>query len=98
MSIVVETSYFEHDWQKSFWGSNYPRLRQIKKHADGFEKLSAKERHPTVQDDVECRLSVRVSDAGRARMVDPGVGGRHRKASDEGTRGKAVSAWPTMGI
>jgi Berberine and berberine like len=21
---------FSRDWQKSFWGSNYPRLRQIK--------------------------------------------------------------------
>ena len=30
MPIVAETSYFERDWQKSFWGSNYPRLRQIK--------------------------------------------------------------------
>jgi len=30
MSIVAATSYFEPDWQKSFWGSNYPRLRQIK--------------------------------------------------------------------
>jgi FAD/FMN-containing dehydrogenase len=29
-SYLAETSYFEHDWQKSFWGSNYPRLRQIK--------------------------------------------------------------------
>ena len=30
MSIVAATSYFEPDWQKSFWGSNYPRLREIK--------------------------------------------------------------------
>ena len=29
-SHLAETSYFERDWQKSFWGSNYPRLRQIK--------------------------------------------------------------------
>jgi FAD/FMN-containing dehydrogenase len=29
-SYLAETSYFERDWQKSFWGSNYPRLRQIK--------------------------------------------------------------------
>jgi hypothetical protein len=27
-SYLAETSYFEPDWQKSFWGSNYPRLRQ----------------------------------------------------------------------
>jgi FAD/FMN-containing dehydrogenase len=29
-SYLAETSYFERNWQKSFWGSNYPRLRQIK--------------------------------------------------------------------
>ena len=29
-SYLAETSYFERDWQKSFWGLNYPRLRQIK--------------------------------------------------------------------
>jgi FAD/FMN-containing dehydrogenase len=29
-SYLAETSYFERDWQKSFWGTNYPRLRQIK--------------------------------------------------------------------
>jgi FAD/FMN-containing dehydrogenase len=29
-SYLAETSYFERDWQKSFWASNYPRLRQIK--------------------------------------------------------------------
>ena len=29
-SYLAETSFFERDWQKSFWGSNYPRLRQIK--------------------------------------------------------------------
>jgi FAD/FMN-containing dehydrogenase len=29
-SYLAETSYFERDWQKSFWGSNYPRLRRIK--------------------------------------------------------------------
>jgi FAD/FMN-containing dehydrogenase len=29
-SYLAETSYFERDWQKSFWGSNYPRLRLIK--------------------------------------------------------------------
>jgi hypothetical protein len=28
----------------------------------------------------------------------PGVRGRRRKASDERTRGKAVSTWPSMGI
>jgi FAD/FMN-containing dehydrogenase len=29
-SYVSESSYFEADWQGAFWGSNYPRLRQIK--------------------------------------------------------------------
>jgi FAD/FMN-containing dehydrogenase len=29
-SYLNETSYFEPDWQKAFWGPNYPRLRQIK--------------------------------------------------------------------
>jgi FAD/FMN-containing dehydrogenase len=29
-SYLNETSYFERDWQKAFWGPNYPRLRQIK--------------------------------------------------------------------
>jgi hypothetical protein len=26
-SYLNETSYFERDWQKAFWGPNYPRLR-----------------------------------------------------------------------
>jgi hypothetical protein len=29
-----ETSYFEQDWQEKFWGSNYPRLLQIKRKYD----------------------------------------------------------------
>jgi hypothetical protein len=29
-SYVAESSYFESDWQKSYWGSNYARLRAIK--------------------------------------------------------------------
>jgi FAD/FMN-containing dehydrogenase len=33
-SYLAETSYFERNWQKSFWGSNYPRLRQIKNKYD----------------------------------------------------------------
>jgi FAD/FMN-containing dehydrogenase len=29
-SYVSESNYFEPDWQHSFWGSNYPRLRAVK--------------------------------------------------------------------
>ena len=39
----------------------------------------------------EWALSGRVSDAGRARAIEP-VRGRRPKASDERTRGKAASA------
>jgi FAD/FMN-containing dehydrogenase len=30
-SYVNETDYFEPDWQRSLWGDNYPRLREIKR-------------------------------------------------------------------
>ncbi len=33
-SYVNETDYFEPDWQQSFWGANYPRLREIKRRYD----------------------------------------------------------------
>ena len=33
-SYVSESNYFERDWQTSFWGSNYPRLRAVKKQYD----------------------------------------------------------------
>ena len=33
-SYVNETDYFEPDWQKSFWGENYPRLLEIKRKYD----------------------------------------------------------------
>ena len=29
-SSVAESSYFEADWQNSYWGPHYPRLRAIK--------------------------------------------------------------------
>ena len=33
-SYVNETDYFEPDWQRSFWGTNYPRLLEIKRRYD----------------------------------------------------------------
>ena len=33
-SYVNEADYFEPGWQQSFWGPNYPRLRQIKQRYD----------------------------------------------------------------
>jgi hypothetical protein len=33
-SYVSESNYFERDWQYSFWGSNYPRLRAVKEKYD----------------------------------------------------------------
>jgi len=29
-SYVSETNFFEGDWQRSFWGTNYPRLQAVK--------------------------------------------------------------------
>jgi FAD/FMN-containing dehydrogenase len=33
-SYLNETDWFEPDWQRSFWGENYPRLLQIKRRYD----------------------------------------------------------------
>ena len=33
-SYVAESDYFESDWQKSYWGANYPRLLAIKRKYD----------------------------------------------------------------
>ncbi len=33
-SYVSESNYFEPDWQRSFWGRNYPRLRAAKDRYD----------------------------------------------------------------
>jgi FAD/FMN-containing dehydrogenase len=33
-TYVNETDYFEPDWQKAFWGENYPRLLEIKRRYD----------------------------------------------------------------
>ena len=29
-SYVSESNYFNSSWQDAFWGSNYPRLREVK--------------------------------------------------------------------
>ena len=29
-SYASESNFFENDWQRSFWGANYPRLRAVK--------------------------------------------------------------------
>jgi FAD/FMN-containing dehydrogenase len=33
-AYVNEADYFEPEWQRSFWGVNYPRLLAIKKRVD----------------------------------------------------------------
>lgn len=33
-SYVNETNYFEEEWQRAFWGDNYPRLANIKQKYD----------------------------------------------------------------
>jgi FAD/FMN-containing dehydrogenase len=33
-SYVAESSFFEREWQNSYWGPNYPRLLSIKKKYD----------------------------------------------------------------
>lgn len=33
-SYVSESNFFEDNWQRSYWGSNYPRLASIKKRYD----------------------------------------------------------------
>lgn len=33
-SYLSESDYFEKDWKQSFWGSNYPRLAEVKKKYD----------------------------------------------------------------
>ena len=33
-SYLSESDYFLEDWQRAFWGSNYPRLREVKHRYD----------------------------------------------------------------
>ncbi|MFZ1889613.1 MAG: FAD-binding oxidoreductase [Candidatus Binataceae bacterium] len=33
-AYVSESNYFQRDWQQAYWGSNYPRLAQIKQKYD----------------------------------------------------------------
>ncbi len=33
-AYVAESNYFDTDWQRSFWGSNYPRLAEVKRKYD----------------------------------------------------------------
>jgi FAD/FMN-containing dehydrogenase len=33
-AYVNECDYFQKDWQRAFWGANYPRLARVKRHYD----------------------------------------------------------------
>ena len=33
-SLLYDRDYYEPNWQRSFWGTNYPRLLEVKKEYD----------------------------------------------------------------
>ncbi len=39
-SYVSESNYFQQQWQRAYWGTNYDRLRQVKKKYDPAGLLS----------------------------------------------------------
>jgi FAD/FMN-containing dehydrogenase len=41
-SYVAESNYFERDWQASYWGTNYARLRAVKRRYDPDEMFFAR--------------------------------------------------------
>jgi FAD/FMN-containing dehydrogenase len=33
-AYVAESDYFQRDWQRAYWGANYPRLAAVKRKYD----------------------------------------------------------------
>jgi hypothetical protein len=40
-AYVSESNYFEKGWQQAYWGSNYPRLAEIKRKYEVFMRLTS---------------------------------------------------------